>query len=551
MVEPSRRPRGARRSLLGGAALILVAVGLVTAAFVALSRSADERAAARREVERTLGTDDVAARAALDRALDGSPTSLAAGLLAAGGLSLGIAGGVLVAHRRRLRLRQALHPSMVAAADRKIERILAEHAQDLVTMVDTSGRFAYVSPSVAFVLGLEPIDLLGRRPQDVFGIDPVVDAGGLEDGEPLRHRARHADGRELWLETLVHHLEDDHATGPITLFSSRDISERVSLEQTLEAERRMLGDTLANVHAGILSVDLAGQVIDANAEYCSMVGFRPLPGTPLIAIEARYQMVDVAGEPVPEGERPMVRAVAGDTVKQFAATLTTDDGHQTEVVANAGPLVGSDGRRNGAVLTLHDVSELRAAEAELRTAASVDPLTGLANRRRLVEALSEALERNREVPERLALLFLDLDGFKKVNDTHGHDAGDQLLTAVAGRVAGCVRGGDTVARVGGDEFVIVVDHLTEPSAVLLLIQRIERALSAPFHVGGASVTIGASVGIAHATAESTVEELLTEADKAMYQRKRERAAGVASVASGAGHDPAGDPGADSLADVAG
>jgi len=202
--------------------------------------------------------------------------------------------------------------------------------------------------------------------------------------------------------------------------------------------------------------------------------------------------------------------------------LTTEDGRQTDIVANAGPLVGSDGRRNGAILTLHDVSELRATEAELRSMASVDMLTGLPNRRSMVDALHHALERRAEIPAQLALLFLDLDGFKQVNDTYGHDVGDQLLVAVAGRLAGCVRGGDVVARLGGDEFIVLVDHLVDPASVMLLVGRIERALTDPFPVPMGTVSIGVSVGVAMADAGSTVEQLISDADRAMYERKRER-----------------------------
>ncbi len=539
MHEARAHQAGARRSLVIG--LVLCAVGAGACLFAAAQITGWRTAQhdARLRLEQAVDLSDPVTRTALGDALNDARLIDGALLLGAAGVAFGLSGGVLVARTRRIRLRQALHPSMVAAADRKIERILAEHAQDLVTMIDRDGRFTYVSPSVGVLLGYNAAAVLGQHPVDFIDDLPdrgalvvlLADLADLADGEPLRHRVRHADGTQRWFETLVHHIDDDRSTGVVTLFSSRDITERVNLEETLAAERRLLGDTLANVHAGILSVDLDGTVIDANAEFCTMVGFRPLPGTSLTSVEERYLMVGSIGDEIAHAARPMVLALRGETVKHFAATLTTEDGRQTDIVANAGPLVGSDGRRNGAILTLHDVSELRATEAELRSMASVDMLTGLPNRRSLVEALQNALERNVETPERLALLFLDLDGFKQVNDNYGHDVGDQLLVAVAGRLAGCVRGGDVVARLGGDEFIVLVDHLNEPSAVMLLVGRIERALTDPFPVPSGTVTIGVSVGVAMADAASTVEQLISDADRAMYERKRERS--VASSVSAA------------------
>lgn len=479
---------------------------------------------------------EVAFATATDRALDDDELLWAVAAFAAGAILVGSGCGLLLGRVRERLTRVALHPSLVAAADRKLERLLAEHAQDLVTMLDDHGRFTYVSPSVSSILGHDPAGMIGKRFDAFLEGDPAtgtfdVEAMRLDEvgtdterrlGEPVRHLAHHADGSTRWVETLSHRIDDDRAIGVVTIYSSRDVTERVRLEEALAVERRLLGDTLANIHAGILSVDLDGRVIEANTEFCSMVGFQPEGGSSVVSVEERYEMLDESGELVPVTDRPLARALSGAVVKQFAATLVAADGGRRDVMANSGPLLGSDGLRNGAVLTIHDVSVLRAAESELRSLATVDMLTGLPNRRHLVAALTDALARNTETPEQLALLFLDLDGFKRVNDTYGHEIGDQVLTAVGTRIVGCLRGGDIIARLGGDEFVVIVEHLTALTDVLPLIARIERSIGEPFQVPAGSVTIGASIGVASATAAIDAADLIARADQAMYLHKRER-----------------------------
>ncbi len=533
-AEQARDGTRVGRAALVGTALAVVGVVVVVLGSLHLAGWWEDRDQAL-EALRT-GAADQARAEALDTLAEDGPLVLALVGIAGGAIAIGTGVGVLGARARRRQLRLALHPSLAAAADRKLERVLAENAQDLVTMLDRDGRFTYVSPSVSAILGRDPAGMIGQRFGDVLEAVPGGATGDRgPDGErralePQRHRARHADGSVRWLETLSHRVDDDRAIGSVTLYSSRDITERVRLEETLVAERRMLGDTLANIHAGILSVDLDGVVIDANAELSAMVGFQPQPGERIDEVEARYTMVGADGTEL--AGHLLGRALAGETVKQLAATVVGEGGVRREVLANAGPLVGADGQRNGAVLTLHDVSELRAAESELRSLATVDALTGLPNRRALVTALADALHRNTDTPERLALLFLDLDGFKSVNDTFGHDVGDQVLALVGTRLAGCMRGGDVVARLGGDEFVVVVERLTDPRDLRPLVERIEGALSTPFELPEATVTIGASVGVASGADASTAAELLALADRAMYTRKRERhGRGRAAVAA--------------------
>jgi diguanylate cyclase (GGDEF)-like protein len=166
-------------------------------------------------------------------------------------------------------------------------------------------------------------------------------------------------------------------------------------------------------------------------------------------------------------------------------------------------------------------SELQDASEQFHSSSLHDPLTGLPNRLLLLERLEHALLRSVRSLHPVAILFVDLDRFKLVNDSHGHLIGDELLVAVADRMAGLLRPGDTLARLSGDEFVIVCEAITKKLQIHLIARRIVEALGAPFPLSEVVVEVSASVGIAFSTPKGTdPEELLREADIAMYQAKR-------------------------------
>jgi diguanylate cyclase (GGDEF)-like protein/PAS domain S-box-containing protein len=174
----------------------------------------------------------------------------------------------------------------------------------------------------------------------------------------------------------------------------------------------------------------------------------------------------------------------------------------------------------GLVLNLRDVTEQRTLQEQLRYEASHDALTALANRTLLTERATAALERAKRTGHDLAVLFLDLDGFKEVNDSLGHAAGDSLLTIAAQRLRRCVRPGDTVARLGGDEFAVLIEDIDDLTGATTVAARICESLQQPFALGPHRVTVTASLGIA-LTREGTgtSEDLLRNADLAMYRAK--------------------------------
>lgn len=177
----------------------------------------------------------------------------------------------------------------------------------------------------------------------------------------------------------------------------------------------------------------------------------------------------------------------------------------------------------GVIIIAKDVTEFKRAESILSVSANTDPLTDIPNRLYLEKKL-ELLTTNRErILDKFALLFCDLDGFKQVNDSHGHAVGDKVLHQVAKRLSKHIRNEDIIARYGGDEFVILISPLTDDSVISVIKEKIDRSISQPFDVAGIKIHIGISIGVSIYPDESNdVLELINQADRRMYQMKNNK-----------------------------
>jgi diguanylate cyclase (GGDEF)-like protein/PAS domain S-box-containing protein len=199
---------------------------------------------------------------------------------------------------------------------------------------------------------------------------------------------------------------------------------------------------------------------------------------------------------------------------------------RTVVSIHASPLSDRPGKVLGRVFVVHDITSRKDAEAELRRLALFDTLTGLPNRVLFFDRLKQLLELARRNSFTLAILYMDLDRFKEVNDTYGHEAGDELLRQVAERMRSVTRGADTVARMGGDEFIGVCGRITEASDAEIVARKLVDRIEAPFDVSGVSISIGVSIGISVYPDHSTdAETLLALADRTMYDVKESRGSG--------------------------
>jgi diguanylate cyclase (GGDEF)-like protein/PAS domain S-box-containing protein len=268
---------------------------------------------------------------------------------------------------------------------------------------------------------------------------------------------------------------------------------------------------------GMALLSLDGRYRQVNRAYCSLLGRdeAALLASSLGAVMHRDDVLlhlDLLSRTI-EGDLPGFR---------LESRYLRPDGSTVWADVSVAVVDEEGGRRGSCIVQVLDITERKLAEERLRHDARHDALTGLRNRAGLDAAIDEALEATRLTGSRTAVLFLDLDRFKPVNDEHGHAVGDQVLRAVAGRLQRCVRPGDSVARLGGDEFVIVARGVANARAVSTLAARVQRVVGQPIRVQGRSIQIDVSIGTHLIADDETADAALRSADRAMYQVKRER-----------------------------
>jgi diguanylate cyclase (GGDEF)-like protein/hemerythrin-like metal-binding protein/PAS domain S-box-containing protein len=272
---------------------------------------------------------------------------------------------------------------------------------------------------------------------------------------------------------------------------------------------------------GLVEQSLAGICIIQNDRFVHVnPKFAEMFGHGVEEIAGRLAPPDLIAQPDREriGES-LRRCLAGETDSlRHTFGAIRKDGSPIDIEIN-GEKIDYEGRPAILAMAL-DVTERKRAQRQLNYLAFYDPLTDLPNRALCFDRLGQALVRNRRRGEPFALLLLDLDGFKAVNDSHGHETGDALLQAVGRRLKSCVRESDTVARTGGDEFVILLHHLQESGHATLVAGKIILALAEPFLLAGRECRVGASIGLCIAPEDGRdIETLLGHADAAMYDSK--------------------------------
>jgi diguanylate cyclase (GGDEF)-like protein/PAS domain S-box-containing protein len=299
-------------------------------------------------------------------------------------------------------------------------------------------------------------------------------------------------------------------------YVGRSVAEREGLEA---AQRRAEGrvNALLNSSSDVVAVVDREWCLTYASPAAATLGRAPeeLVGTPLLDLVDREHRAAVR-----ENLERVLRAGVG--ARDSMDVLVVVEGRERRWYEWTVQNLLDDPLVEGLVLTQRDISERLVQQGALAHAASHDPLTGLANRAELMQMLRSAL--GGATPSAgVALLFLDLDGFKQVNDTHGHTAGDELLVAVARRIERSLRPPDHAARMGGDEFCVLLTEVRDSREVDVVVERLERAVAEPVAVGGERIEVGVSVGVALTTdTERDPTDLLAEADTAMYRAKRER-----------------------------
>jgi len=393
-----------------------------------------------------------------------------------------------------------------------VDHELLELISSLVCLLD-NGKVSFMNRAGLAMLGLEAEEAFGAPFESFLDEDYkfLMEAGwGLlaaEDFLPLK--LRRAGGAMFDAELRVRSLP---GADEAFLIEVRDISKFVKSAEALREREERLTGVLRSVAEGIITVSENGALESANPAAERMFGVGPgqLVGKDFLELMGAAESED--------GEEK-----AGLTFTAMMGRTTEGLGRRRDGALFAMEVSVSElrqGRHRLFTCIVRDISERKENEDRIRRLAHHDHLTGLPNRNLLNDRMNHALARVRRHGGRMAVLFVDLDKFKPINDTLGHEAGDIVLKEVATRLIACVRSSDTVARVGGDEFVVVTEEITRQPEAALVARKIVDALSRPIKVGEASCTVGASIGIAVFPDDGyTMEEVCKAADIAMYRVK--------------------------------
>ena len=409
----------------------------------------------------------------------------------------------------------------------KSDAILRMHHQAMgsisqgVLITDAQRRITYANTAFERISGYSEAEVLGLEPTFMYGAETDP-----ETLEKLRAALLHGetftctlmnyrkDGTAFWNELSITPVYD--AQGQLTQFVGgiRDVTQ----ERLVEQEIRIAATAFESLH-GIVVTDVSGTIVRVNNAFTDMTG---------------YSSDEVVGQ------KPSLFK-SGRHDKEFYADmwrqLLDTGGWSGEVWdrrkngeiypkwQTISAVKGPDGQTTHYVAAFSDTTESKEAEEQIRNLAFYDPLTGLPNRRLLMDRLQQGQAISARSRHQGALLFIDLDQFKTLNDTMGHDVGDLLLQQVSERLTGCVRDGDTVARLGGDEFVVMLEELSEnpeeaATQARVAGENILAALNQPYQLAGhehhSTPSIGVTLYCGH---EITIDEMLKRADLAMYQSK--------------------------------
>ncbi len=406
------------------------------------------------------------------------------------------------------------------------QRAIAESEQELRTILDdlqdtyyrtnAEGRIVRASRSVKKLLGYEPEEVVGLLLADLY-VDPAergrfltqmqTGGGHIVGGES---RLRRKDGSEVWVMTNAHFVRDAAGNVIGVEGTTRDNSDRRYAEQEL----RLAAKVFESSGEAIMITDAAGLIISVNQAFSRVTGYA--------ADEAVGRNASLLNSG--RHQRDFFSAMWSSVIESgYWHGEIWNRRKNGEVFPE---WLGISSVRNQAgdithyVAIFSDISERKAAEAKIEFLAQHDPLTELPNRLLLKDRVEQAIAHSDRSGSKVAVLFIDLDRFKTVNDSLGHPIGDLLLRDAAQRLRGCVRDSDTISRHGGDEFLVVLTDLHSSDVAAQVSGKIMGSLSEPFIIDGHEANISASVGIAvYPDDGASFDDLMKKADTAMYSAK--------------------------------
>jgi diguanylate cyclase (GGDEF)-like protein/PAS domain S-box-containing protein len=434
------------------------------------------------------------------------------------------------------RLREHTQRLDTALQSEQAFRTLVEHGSDVILVVDRTLAIRYASPSTTPVVGFDAQELRSRsvialvHPEDASRVSEhcrrTFDAPGSRFA--VECRLQHADGSWRTVELVGHstvHAPFAAAEAVRVILNARDVTERRNAMRALEASEQRFRGLVETMHELVIEMTPDGLIRFVNRPLCLVTGHTEaeLIGSSFFS----YVHPDDLVQTLSQFERLFQHRQA---IRNCEFRFRKQDGGYLHLATNSDPICDDDGRLKAVVQVCFDLTQHRRAEETIRRLAYHDPLTDLPNRALLLDRLARAIGAKHQPPQPVALLMMDLDHFKDINNTLGHHHGDVLLQQLATRLAGLVRQADLVARLGGDEFALALPD-TDLEGAVRVAEKVRAALTAPFDVEALSMTVEASIGIAvfpeHATSP---DSLLQRANVAMYAAKESRS-GVAVYAS--------------------
>jgi len=331
----------------------------------------------------------------------------------------------------------------------------------------------------------------------------------LRDGKPRRFPGQAFDGPDgrRYFDTFKAPVVGADGEMDHLLVIAEDVTERRAYAERLALASKVIAETAD----AVVVTDAEDRVIDVNRAFSAMTG-RTLA-------QVEHRPATEAGLP-PVPEFPRLTGLSDGQRSVGEAFLALADGQHLDIWLSTSRIVDEAGHTTHYARVFSDISVLKGHEKALQEMARRDSLTGLPNRRHFDERLAESLRRFARTGPAVTLMFIDLDGFKKINDELGHEAGDILLIEVARRLGACVRGTDLVFRLGGDEFTVLLEEAGDAEALQALCKRIVDALSQAHLLGGHEAVATPSIGVACALPGESADALCRRADQAMYEAKR-------------------------------
>lgn len=403
---------------------------------------------------------------------------------------------------------------------------ILENIPDLAWLKDKESRFIAVNEPFGEKFGVPPGQMIGKTHLDIWPAE-LAESYREDDREVMRSRERkrveepliEASGEMRWVETVKTPVFNDAGDVVGTTGIARDITDRKQAEERLFAEKERLLVTLQSIGDAVISTDAQGDVEYLNpvAEYLTGWKLEEARGLPLRQIFVIVN--EETREPAPD---PVARCFAEGRVIGLAnhTILISRSGTEYAIQDSAAPIRSRDERILGVVLVFHDVTEARSLAAQMTHQALHDGLTGLVNRREFERRLQRSVDNAIAHGGEHALCYLDLDQFKVVNDTAGHVAGDEMLKQIAHILGNKVRSRDTLARVGGDEFTLILENCALDKAIEICDSLISALQEYSFRWGERTFRVGVSIGVVLITlATSDATQAMTQADVACYTAK--------------------------------